>query len=48
MTREERCKKYIEAHCINCKNKNTDLCNIKIFVLNKIIYTKCCCFEKEK
>lgn len=47
MTNEERLRKYIQEHCKNCKNKDKELCNIRIFNLNKIIETKCEFYERE-
>ena len=48
MTNEERLKKYVEENCKNCKNKNKDLCNIKIAVINDIVKTKCNFYEREE
>lgn len=48
MTNETRYKKYIKEHCKKCKNKETNLCDIRIFVIEKTIYTKCRYYEKEK
>ncbi len=48
MTNEERLRKYIQEHCKNCKNKDKELCNIRIFNLNKIIETKCEFYERRK
>lgn len=48
MTNEERFSKYIEEHCKNCKNRTTELCDIRIFVLNDIVTTKCAYYEKNK
>lgn len=48
MTNEERLKKYVEENCKNCKNKNKDLCNIKIAVINDIVKTFCEFYEREK
>ncbi len=47
MTNEERYKKYIEEHCKNCKNKNKYLCDIRIFVIENTICTKCGYYERE-
>lgn len=47
MTNEERYKKYMQEHCPNCKNKNTDLCDIRIIVHDDIIYTKCNHYVKD-
>lgn len=41
-------KKYIETQCVNCKNKKTDLCEIRITQIDKTIYTKCVYYEKDK
>ncbi len=37
MTNEERYKKYIEEHCKNCMNRETNLCDIRISVLNEFV-----------
>ena len=47
MTNEERFKKYVEENCRNCKNSKTDLCDIRISVIDNIIQTKCQFYEKE-
>lgn len=47
MTNETRYKKYIKEHCKKCKNKETNLCDIRIFVIDNIVYTKCGYYEKE-
>ena len=47
MTNEERLKKYRQEHCKRCKNKITDLCEIRVFAMNNIVYTKCGYFEVE-
>lgn len=49
MTNEERYKKYIDENCKHCKNRcnNADLCEIRIFVCNDVIITKCVCYERE-
>lgn len=46
MTNEERFEKYIEEHCKNCMNRKTDLCEIRISVLNDIVTTRCVYYEK--
>ena len=48
MTNKQRYKKYIKEHCTKCKNKETDLCDIRIFILNNTVCTKCGYYEKEK
>ena len=47
MTNSERFKKYINEHCKNCKNNKTNLCDIRISVIDNIIRTKCQFYEKE-
>lgn len=47
MTNAERYKKYKEEHCKNCKHKEEYLCDIRIFVFNDIITTKCGYYERE-
>ena len=47
MTNEERFKKYVEENCKNCKNRKTDLCDIRITVRIDVIETKCQFYEKE-
>lgn len=47
MTNEERYQKYIEENCKNCKNKEKDLCEIRISVFNNIITTKCVYYERK-
>lgn len=44
----ERLTKYIQEHCINCKNKRTDLCEIRISTLNDVVVTRCRYYEREK
>lgn len=46
MTNEERYKKYVKEHCCNCSNKKSNLCDIRIFVLNHIVCTKCGYYER--
>ena len=48
MTNSERFKKYIKEHCKNCKNNKTDLCDIRIAVIDNIVQTKCGFYEREK
>lgn len=48
MSNEDRIQKYIKENCSNCTNKETDLCDIRIFVKDKVIYTKCCYFKREE
>lgn len=47
MTNEERLEKYKREYCKRCKNKTTDLCEIRVFAMNGIIYTKCSYYEVE-
>lgn len=47
MNNHERYKKYIETQCPNCKNKTTDLCEIRIVDTGSEIVTMCAYFEKE-
>lgn len=46
MTNAERYKKYVKEYCSNCKNRKTDLCEIRIFAVDKTIYTKCINYER--
>lgn len=48
MSNEERYKKYIQEHCKNCKNRKSNLCDIRITVIDNIIDTKCEFYEREK
>lgn len=48
MSNEERYQKYIDEHCKDCKNKDKDLCDIRISYLNGIVTTKCSYYEREK
>lgn len=48
MTNQERFKKYKQEHCKYCKNKTKDLCDIRIFVIDRIVYTKCAFYEREE
>jgi len=48
MSNEERYKKYLEEHCKNCKNKKTELCDIRISAIDNIVRTKCINYIKEK
>ena len=48
MTNQERFQKYIDEHCKSCKNKDKDLCDIRISYLNGIVTTKCSYFEREE
>ena len=47
MTNKERYEKYIKENCNNCKNKDKDLCEIRISCFNNIITTKCAYYERE-
>ena len=48
MNNEERYEKYIKEHCNKCKNRKTNLCNIRIFVIEDTVCTKCEYYEKKK
>ena len=48
MTNQERFKKYKQEYCKRCKNKTTDLCNIRVFTIDKTIYTKYVFYERNK
>ena len=48
MTNAERYKKYVEEHCRNCKHREEDLCDIKIWEAPDAIITKCNFYEREK
>ena len=48
MTNSERFKKYIKEHCKNCKNRKSDLCDIRIAVKNDVIERKCQFYEREQ
>jgi len=48
MNNEERYQKYIKEHCNKCKNKTTNLCDIRIFVIDNKINTECVYYEEEK
>lgn len=47
MTNQERYEKYVKENCKDCKNKDKDLCEIRISALNDVIITKCAYYEKE-
>lgn len=48
MTNQQRYEKYIKEHCKNCKNKTSDLCDIRISVIDNVIQTKCMFYERNK
>ena len=48
MTNKERLEKYKEEHCSKCKNRDKELCDIRAFAIDRIIYTKCGFYEKEE
>lgn len=48
MNNYERYEKYVELQCPNCKNKNSNLCEIRITSLDGVIKTRCVYYEKEK
>lgn len=47
MTNEKRFEKYIKEHCKNCKNRKTNLCDIRIAAIENVIRTKCDYYERE-
>ena len=48
MTNAERYEKYIEEYCKNCKNKDTDLCEIRVINrVDNVNVTKCEYYERE-
>lgn len=48
MTNQERYQKYIKEHCKNCKNNKTNLCDIRIAVVDNIVQTKCQFYESNR
>ena len=48
MTNSERYQKYIKEHCKNCKNRTSNLCDIRIAVKNDVIETKCVFYERNR
>ena len=47
MTNQERIQKYIKTQCKNCKNKDTNLCEIRVFDADNVITTRCVYYERE-
>lgn len=47
MTYEERYLKYKKEQCINCKNQETKLCDIKVSIIYDIVQTKCNGYERK-
>lgn len=43
----ERIQKYIKTQCKNCKNKDSDLCEIRVFKADNVITTRCIYYERE-
>ena len=43
----ERYEKYVKEHCNHCKNKDTELCEIRIADYNDIVVTKCVYYDSE-
>ena len=43
----ERIQKYIKTQCKNCKNKDTNLCEIRVFNTEGVITTRCIYYERE-
>lgn len=48
MTNQQRYEKYIKEHCKNCKNNKTNLCDIRISIINNIVQTKCSYYERDR
>lgn len=48
MTNKERIDKYIKEQCINCINKNTNLCEIRVFTCNNTIHTRCVYYKRSE
>ena len=48
MTNQQRYEKYIKEHCKNCKNKKSNLCDIRISILSGIVQTKCSYYERDR
>ena len=48
MSNEERYKKYIQEHCKNCKNRKSNLCDIRITINLDIVETRCNYYLKEQ
>ena len=47
MTNKERLEKYKEEYCSKCKNRDKELCDIRVFTIDKTIYTKCGFYERK-
>ena len=47
MTNQERIQEYIKINCSNCKNKNKQDCEIRVFRNENVICTKCIAYERE-
>lgn len=47
MAGEEKYAKYIKEYCKNCKNRKTDLCEIRMIAYQGKIEPKCIYYEKE-
>lgn len=48
MITEEKLEQFHRNVCQNCKNKGTDLCEIRISIINNIVQTKCAFYERDK
>lgn len=46
MTTKQRLEKYKQEHCKNCKNKNGNNCEIRVFYTPDVICTKCVYYER--
>lgn len=42
----DRYERYKKEHCKNCKNKDKNLCDIRVFSLDGIVETKCGFYER--
>lgn len=47
MTEKQRIDKYIQEHCKNCKNKDKEDCEIRVFQCENETVTKCDYYEKK-
>lgn len=48
MNVQECVDNYIKDYCENCKNKNTDLCEIRVSTITGEMKAKCVDYEAEK
>jgi hypothetical protein len=47
MTSEGKYAEFIKDHCKKCKNRKTDLCEIRMIAYQGKIKPKCAYYEKE-